>query len=231
MSRSSQLKISSTRRIPVPNEYINALLHDLSQWSFDEERAPGYKGRWRELAFEAPAGIPLDLEIGTGNGLHFAHHAAAHPDRRLIGLELKYKPLIQSIRRALRTGATNARIARYNAYLLSELFVPEELNDVFIFFPDPWEKQRQHKHRLIQDGFLESMFVMQKPGSRLIFKTDSRGYFEWALERFLRSPYKVTGHTFDLHKSEFTEGNFVTQFENIFTRQGIPIGYACLEKK
>lgn len=230
MSRSSQLKISRTRTIPVPNEYINALLNDLSEWSFDEERAPGFKGAWREKAFAAPNNVAMDLEIGTGNGTHFAHHSLKFPERKLVGLELKYKPLIQSIRRALRGGAQNARIARYNAYLLSELFVPGELDDVFIFFPDPWEKHRQHKHRLIQDEFLVNLHNMQRPGGRLFFKTDSRDYFEWSLTRFQRSPYKVLGHTFDLHKSEFAEGNFITQFENIFLRQNIPIGYACMQK-
>jgi tRNA (guanine-N7-)-methyltransferase len=230
MSRSSQLRVSRTRNIPVPNEYISALLGDLSAWSFDEERAPGFKGRWRELAFGETAGgdVPMDLEIGTGNGLHFAHHALKNPQRRLIGLELRYKPLIQSIRRALRGGAVNARIARYNAYLLPELFTPGELDDVFIFFPDPWEKQRNHKHRLIQDAFLESILRMQKPGSRLFFKTDSLDYFEWSLKRFQRGPYAVTGHTYDLHQSEFAAGNFITQFENIFLRQGLKIGYAQL---
>lgn len=231
MSRSSQLRISSTAKIPVPNEYINALLHDLKEWSFDESRVPAFKGKWREMAFAAGDDALMDLEIGTGNGLHFAHHSLKHPDRKLIGLELKYKPLIQSIRRALRGGAQNARIARYNAYLLHEMFTPRELNDVYIFFPDPWEKQRQHKHRLIQDEFLVNLHQMQRAGSRLFFKTDSADYFKWSLERFQRSPYKVEAFTFDLHASEFKEGNFITQFENIFIRQGIKIGYACMIKE
>ena len=230
MSRSSQLQISRTRSIPVPNEYILALQGEYSPWSYDEERAPTFRGSWREKAFLATGDIPVDLEIGTGNGLHFAHRAAAHPERLLIGLELKYKPLIQSIRRVRKVGGENARIARYNAYLVPELFVAGEINDVFIFFPDPWEKARNHKHRIIQDEFLGRIFEMQRPGSRLYFKTDSRDYFTWALTRFQRSRYAVEGHTFDLHQSEFAVGNFVTQFEQIFIRQGVPIGYACLRK-
>ncbi|HMN68549.1 MAG TPA: tRNA (guanine-N7)-methyltransferase, partial [Bdellovibrionales bacterium] len=151
-------------------------------------------------------------------------------ERCLLGLELRYKPLIQSIRRARLNGRDNARIARYNAYLLPELFTPGELNDVFIFFPDPWEKIRNHKHRLIQDEFLTRLFEMQRPGSRLIFKTDSRDYFDWSMTRFQRSPYRLVGHTYDLHKSEYAATNFITQFERIFMRQGLQIGYAVLER-
>lgn len=230
MSKSGQLRVSRTKTIPAPNEYILALQGEFSPWSYDEERAPQFRGAWRREAFGVPEEMPLDLEIGTGNGLHFAHHAFHHRERCLLGIELKYKPLIQSIRRALRAGCENARIARYNAYLLNELFVPGELNDVFIFFPDPWEKLRQRKHRLIQDQFLTQLFEMQRPGSKLIFKTDSRDYFEWSLERFKRSPYKLTGHTFDLHHSEFAATNFITQFERLFIQQGLSIGYACLER-
>lgn len=228
MSRSNQLRVSKTKSIPFPNEYILALQGEYAAWTYDEEGAPLLKGHWRDQAFRVDASTPLDLEIGTGNGTHFAHRAIQNPDRCLLGIELKYKPLIQSIRRARRAGMENARMARYNAYLVTELFNEGELNDVFIFFPDPWEKLRQHKHRLIQDSFLEQLFAAQRPGSQLIFKTDSRDYFDWALERFQRSPYRVLGHTYDLHNSEYAAQNFTTQFESIFIRQGIQIGYAQL---
>lgn len=230
MSKSGQLRVSRTRDIPVPNHYILALHGEYAEWSYDEEKAPEFKGRWRRQAFGADEGTALDLEIGTGNGLHFAHHAETHRERNILGLELKYKPLIQSIRRARRSGCTNARMARYNAYLLSELFAPQELNDVFIFFPDPWEKSRQHKHRLIQDAMLEQLFEIQRPGSRLIFKTDSQDYFAWSLTRFQRSRYEVEGYTFDLHGSEFAAGNYITQFESLFLRQSLKIGWACLRR-
>jgi tRNA (guanine-N7-)-methyltransferase len=224
------MRVSRTKTIPVPNEYILALYGEYGEWCFDEEQAPLCRGKWRRDVFHIPENAPLDLEIGTGNGLHFAHHAIQHPERGLLGVELKYKPLIQSIRRARRAGMSNARIARYNAYLIHELFTPEEVDDVYIFFPDPWEKLRQHKHRLIQDQFLEQLFTIQRPGARLIFKTDSQDYFQWALQRFQRSRYQVEGHTTDLHGSEFATGNFITQFERIFIGQSLKIGYACLRR-
>ena len=230
MSRSSQLQVSRTKSIPNPNEYTLALNGEFRDWSFDEERSPELRGAWRARAFGLPEAAPLDLEIGTGNGTHFASRAAAHPERGLLGIELKYKPLIQSIRRARKLGCVNARISRYNAYLLPELFSPGEIDDVFIFFPDPWEKHRQHKHRLIQDEFLERLFVTQKPGSHLIFKTDSRNYYDWALTHFARSRYRLVDQTYDLHASPFAENNFITQFEKIFMRQGVPIGHARLTR-
>lgn len=231
MSRSGQLRVSRTSTIPQPNAYILALQGEYSPWSYDEERAPKFRGNWRKDAFGVDESKPMDLEIGTGNGLHFAHRALNFPDRCVVGLELRYKPLIQSIRRVIREGKQNARIARYNAYLLPEIFVSGEINDVFIFFPDPWEKSRNHKHRIIQDEFLKRLYEMQRPGTAFYFKTDSRDYFDWSLERFQRSPYKVEAFTHDLHRSEHAQGNFITQFEQIFIREGKPIGYARMRRE
>lgn len=230
MSKSGQLRLSRTSTIPVPNDYILAMRGEFAPWTFDEEQAPKVRGLWRRNVFQTSDDAPVDLEIGTGNGLHFAHRAFQFPKRHIVGLELKYKPLIQSIRRALRNDSRNARMVRYNAYILDEVFAPGELDDIFIFFPDPWEKSRHHKHRMIQDRSLQVFFDLQRPGSHLYFKTDSRDYFEWALKHFERSPYKILGHTFDLHKSEFAEGNFVTQFESLFLRQKLPIHFAKLAR-
>ena len=229
MSRGAQKRVSKSRDLPKPNIYVQALLGEFSPWAFDEERAPEYKGKWRE-EFGLEPGQPLDLEIGTGNGFHFAWRAKENADRALVGIELKYKPLIQSIRRARANESENCRMVRYNARLINELFAEGELNDIFIHHPDPWLKKSQRKHRLIQADFLELMFALQKPGGEVEFKTDSEEYFDWALPLFDDSPYEILGSTRDLHNSEYASQNFVTQFESLFLRKGQPIYYARLKR-
>ncbi len=230
MSRGAQTRVSKTRTIPLPNAYIKALYGEFGDYCLDEEAAPLKKGVWRSDVFHASAGTPLDLEIGTGNGYHFAHRAFSFRDRLILGLELKYKPLIQSIRRAVRQGSQNARAARYNAVLTQELFAAEEINNVYIHFPDPWSKTAQQKHRLLQVEFLQRLWNVQQPGSFVEIKTDNREYFDWMLIKIAASPYKLEAKSFDLHHSEFAATNFVTQFEGLFVRQGTKINYAVLHK-
>lgn len=219
-----------TRNLKRPTEYVQLMNGDLAEWAFNEERAPAFKGNWREQCFKVSGSHPLDLEIGTGNGYHFAHLASKHPDRALVGIELKFKPLVQSIRRALRDKSQNARIVRYDATRLDDLFAQGELNNVYIHHPDPWSKKRQWKHRLIQTGFLVRLHAMMRPGTFVDFKTDSAEYFEWSIERFHASPFEVTRETRDLHRSEWSEENFVTSFEKIFLAQGLSIHYARLNR-
>lgn len=223
-------RLSLTRNLINPNQYVLMMNGEYSQWAFDEERAPLFRGRWRGEVFKVSDDHPVDLEIGTGNGFHFAHLACKNKDRALIGIEIKYKPLIQSIRRALRGGAQNARIVRYDASVLEHLFAEGELNNVYIHHPDPWPKKRHWKHRLIQDEFLLTLWRLMRPGGFVDFKTDSRDYFEWSIEKFKASPFKVTRETWDLHNSDWSGENFVTHFERIFISQGLPIHYARLVK-
>lgn len=222
-------RLVETKTLPNPTHYVVALNGEFSEWAYDEERAKVHRGEWRKIFGVLPES-PLDLEIGTGNGYFFAHRATAEPSRSLIGMEVKYKPLIQSIRRARRDGALNARIVRYDASCLEDIFGPQELNHVFIHHPDPWPRQRDWKHRLIQTEFLEILWSLVRPGSFVNFKTDSEDYYDWALPLFESSRFKKLRATRDLHKSEWAKENFVTHFESLFLQKGQPIFYCRFEK-
>lgn len=229
MRARNNLKKTSTIR--TPNKYVRALLPPFHPLAINEERALEYKGQWREKVFNSDNNKALDLEIGIGVGYYFEHHARQNPNRNLVGLEIKYKSLYQSVERLRRADLLNARGVRYNGYFVHEIFEENELDDVIIHHPDPWSKRIQVKRRLIQDEFMESLSRLQKKGAYLYFKTDSEDYFDWALEVFRNSKYKIIGQTRDLHNSEFSEGNFVTQFEKIFINKGQPIYFAKLQNQ
>ena len=224
------LKVKSTRSIPRPNSYIQALGGEFSSWAYDEEQCLAFKGKWRSEVFKTGKDALIDLEIGTGNGTHFAYHAQTQVERFIVGFELKYKPLIQSIRRAVRDGCTNARICRYDARLVCDVFAPSELSDVFVHFPDPYLKKRFHKKRLLNANFLQGLHQLQRENTNLFFKTDSEEYYDWAMENIRASRYSIVGESRDLHRSQYADGNFVTAFENIFLRKNQPIFYAWLRK-
>ncbi len=221
-----------TRRLPKPNAYALALDNEFKDYAFNEERAPLLKGLWREKVFQCHFEKPLDVEIGTGTGMHFAHHALKNLDRNIVGLELKYKPLIQSIRRAQITSARNSAICRYHAFDIDLLFAKNEINNIFIHFPDPWVTPRKPKNRVVNLQILETLYDLQRPNSFLEFKTDSREYFLWSLDEIKQSRYHIEFHTLNLYKdgAKYLESNFQTTFEKIFVKQGIEINYIKLVK-
>lgn len=223
-------QVSLTRNLPNLNYYSAGIDGEFRDYAFNEERAPLNRGKWRSEIFKVASETPMDLEIGTGNGNHFQHHALKHPNRSLVGIELKYKPLIQSIRGCLKKGASNARICRYHAMNIDLLFEPGELNDVYIHFPDPWVTPRKPRNRFVNSRVLDLLYDLQRPGSYIDFKTDSREYFLWSMEQIRTSKYKIVYETLNLHQSEMAKENFITQFEKIFMRQGIEINFVRLQK-
>lgn len=222
--------ISRTSTLPKQNAYTLALENELATVAFSEERAPGNKGHWRENVFTETADLPLDLEIGTGNGTFFAHQASQNPRRNLLGIELKYKPLIQTIRRAQKLGCKNAAVIRYHMFNIEDLFADNELDDIYIHFPDPWVAPRKPKNRVVCADILSVLYRQQRSGSSLFFKTDSLEYFLWSLEEIQKTPYRIEFQTLDLHQSLWKEKNFETAFEKIFLKQGIKINFAHLRK-
>lgn len=225
-------QINSTRLLPNQNAYTLALNNEFKSYAFDEERAPLNKSKWRSEVFKCEDAKPVDVEIGTGAGMHFAHRANKNLERNLVGLELKYKPLIQSIKRAQVLGARNSAICRYHAFNIDLLFEKNEINDVFIHFPDPWTTPRKPKNRVVNAQILNGIYEMQREGSFLEFKTDSREYFLWALEEIKQTKYKIEFQTLNLYSEggKYFAENFPTTFEKIFVRQGIEINYIKLVK-
>ena len=218
--------LGKTKELPKPNPYALMLMTTFKDKAFDEDEAPKYKNNWRNEVFSQQKSYCLDLEIGTGNGYHFAYRSSKSPKRGLVGLEVKYKPLIQAIRRAIKAGATeNAYMVRYDAAKITDLFGKDELNNVYIHHPDPWPKKKQWKHRLVQEGFLKDLHELMKTESFIEFKTDDESYFDWSLDIFKDSKFKVEFQTRDLHRSDRADENFITHFENIFLKKGQPIFY------
>lgn len=208
------------------NPYVEMMYTEFKEWSFDETASEN-KGKWRSDIFKCSTDTPVDLEIGTGNGTHFAKLTENYPERKFVGLELKFKTLVQSIRRSVRAGCTNGRMARFRAEGIKELFEAGEINNVYIHFPDPWPKKRHNKNRLIQTQFLKDLHSVMQDGSFVEFKTDDYDYFKWAVQYFRASPFTISFFSEDLHNSFRKDKNFVTHFESLFLAKQQPI-YCCI---
>ena len=110
------------------------------------------------------------------------------------------------------------------------LFTKGEINNVYIHFPDPWTSPRKPKNRIVSQKMLDVLYELQRPGSFIEFKTDSREAFLWCLEEIGKSKYKIEFQTLNLYAevNHYKADNFQTTFEKIFIRQGIEINYIKL---
>lgn len=56
-----------------------------------------------------------------------------------------------------------------------------------------------------------------------MFKTDNRILFDFSLEQVEEAGWLLKDVTFDLHHSEYMEGNYMTEYEERFSSIGNPI--------
>ncbi len=129
------------------------------------------------LAFGRAA--PLVVEIGSGTGEATAAMAAADPARDVLAVEVHVPGVAALLRRLEEQGLRNVRVAEADGlHVLREVVAPSSLDEVRVFFPDPWPKAKHVKRRLVDAAFLELVASRLRPGGRLHVATDWTAYAE-----------------------------------------------------
>ena len=123
------------------------------------------------------------LEIGYGNGDTLVELAAASPDADFLGVEV-HPPGIGHCLLAIESrGLTNLRLVAHDAVeVLESQLPPASLDEVLLYFPDPWPKKRHHKRRIVQLTFAALVADRLKAGGTFHLATDWEPYALQMLE-------------------------------------------------
>jgi tRNA (guanine-N7-)-methyltransferase len=183
--------------------------------------------RVRSLCAVAAA---VSVELGSGSGGHLIGQAQRHSGVLWLGVELRFKRLVRTAEKAIEQGLTNVQVVRTDGLALDTVLEPQSINALYVNFPDPWDKRRWKKHRLLSAEALTRLYPLLRSGAEIHFKTDHQGYFEDVLAALSEhGGLTLTAISRDLHRSELVQDNVVTEFEQLFLQQGLPIYYvsAC----
>jgi tRNA (guanine-N7-)-methyltransferase len=138
-----------------------------------------------ELAYDSAFGRggPRVLEIGFGMGQSLVATAEATPETNFIGIEV-HRPGVGKLLHSMEErGVDNIRVYRHDAVEVLRDCIPNaSLDTIQIFFPDPWQKKRHHKRRLIQPPFMSQLASKLKTGGVLHLATDWENYAEQMME-------------------------------------------------
>ncbi len=147
------------------------------------ERLPAYMFPESEAAVDLPGVFGrrahTTLEIGFGNGDVLARLAAEHPERNYIGVEVHRPGIGRLLQRLDEQDIENVRIAPRDAAEVLRNEIPDDaLDEILIYFPDPWPKKRHHKRRLVQAEFGLLISAKLAVGGRVELATDWHDYAE-----------------------------------------------------
>ena len=178
------------------------------------------KGKWAEVFGNDH---PIHIEVGMGKGQFIIEMARRNPEVNYIGIEKYSSVLVRAVEKLEDFEQDNLRLIRMDAENIEEVFDKDEVDRIYLNFSDPWPKDRHAKRRLTSTRFLERYDNILTPEGRVMFKTDNKDLFDFSLEQVEEAGWILENHTYDLHHSEYNEGNVVTEYEEKFSAKGNPI--------
>ena len=186
------------------------------------QNAEQYKGNWAKEIFGNDN--PIHIEVGMGKGKFIMELARRNPDINYIGIEKYSSVLVRAIeKRQEEPEMNNLFFIRMDAENICNFFEKDEIDRIYLNFSDPWPKDRHAKRRLTSKEFFKRYDQILVPEGRVFFKTDNRPLFDFSVEQVPEAGWKLENVTYDLHHSEYAEGNIMTEYETKFSAMGTPI--------
>mgnify|MGYP006302084811 CR=1 FL=1 len=201
--------------------------HRVFQPAFEEVFHNDYplKGTWSEEVFSN--GHSLTLELGCGKGEYTVNLAARFPERNFIGIDIKGARIWRGAKTANEQSLLNVAFLRTRIEMITSFFRQDEVDEIWITFPDPQEKKRRRKKRLTGPRFLNLYRQFLKDNGLVHLKTDNRLLYQYTLELARHNNLDIIQHTDDLYGSGMADEilSIRTFYESQFLEEGKKIHY------
>ena len=120
-----------------------------------------YKGFWNEKVFKN--NNPIVLELGCGKGEYSVALAQKFPNKNFIGIDIKGARFWRGAKTAVEENIPNVAFIRTQIELIEYVFAKNEVDEIWITFPDPQIKYKRTKHRMTNSAFLQRYKNVLKP--------------------------------------------------------------------
>lgn len=206
-------------------------IDEFAPWAMRSDAADAVSDWRTELGIGPDA--PLLVEVGPGNGFFFREVGRRFPDAGLVAIEVRFKRVWLTAKKAREYGLEAFRVLHHSGGHLADLFAANSVDGVYVNHPDPWPKERHHKHRLLQPPFAADVAAVLKPGGEVWVQSDFQPYGPLAQEVFAAPTFAPIAYTTDLHgatdwlenppESACWAGDIQTNYERKKRAAGEPI--------
>ncbi len=137
------------------------------------------RGRWDKYFKN---NHPITLELACGKGEYSVNLGREHRNRNFIGVDIKGNRIYVGAKTALDEGLDNVAFLRIQIGQITQYFAPDEVEQIWIIFPDPFLRDSKAKNRLTHPRFLAQYQQILKEGATINLKTDSRELYDFTME-------------------------------------------------
>jgi len=183
------------------------------------------KGQWGRKVFNNSN--PIVLELGCGKGEYTVGLAGKFKDKNFIGVDIKGARIWKGAKTAHENEIRNAAFLRTRIEFINSFFDKDEVDEIWLTFPDPQEKKRRKKKRLTSPVFLKRYQDFLRNEGIVHLKTDNSILFDYTEKLALFNQLQISIVTRDLYNSGLAEDilQIKTFYESQYLEQGIPIKY------
>lgn len=189
------------------------------------------KGKWKEDFFQNQN--PLVLELGCGMGEYSVGLAERFPEKNFLGIDIKGARMWQGASTSIEKGLNNIGFLRIRIDWIEKCFAKNEVDEIWITFPDPQIKKRRGTKRLTHPIFLKRYSNILKKDACIHLKTDSQFLHGFSLGVIASEKHILKDSTHDLYDSPVLRDHMdiKTHYEKIYLDKGIPITYLRFQLK
>ncbi len=156
-----------------------------------------HQGLWNAEFFKREA--PIVVELGCGKGEYTVGLAKSDSERNYIGVDIKGARMWRGAKTVEEEGITNAAFLRAEIENIDKFFVPGEVEELWITFPDP--QMQKTRKRLTSTRFLNLYRRMLRDNGIVNLKTDSPFLYEYTRRLVELNGLEVLMNTDDLYGS------------------------------
>lgn len=175
-----------------------------------------FKGKWNSHFFKNDN--PIIIELGCGKGEYSVGLAAIYTDKNFVGIDIKGARFWRGAKTAVESGMRNVAFVRTQIELINFIFDENEVDEIWITFPDPQIKYKRTKHRMTNSEFLQLYKKILKPDGVVNLKTDSEFMHGYTLGLLHGEGHEVLYANHNVYKNEGAPTE-VTQIQTFYENQ------------
>ena len=184
------------------------------------------KGKWAKEFFKN--NLPIVLELGCGKGEYSVGLAKMYPEKNFLGIDIKGARFWHGAKTAVEEEMNNVGFLRTQIELIDLIFAENEVDEIWITFPDPQIKYKRTKHRLTNTEFLQKYKKILKPDGVVNLKTDSEFMHGYTLGLLHGEGHEILHANHDVYKNEYSPEEVIgiqTFYENQYLEENKKITY------
>jgi tRNA (guanine-N7-)-methyltransferase len=185
------------------------------------------KGKWHQEFFKNDQ--PIVVELGCGKGEYTIGMAERFPEKNFIGVDLKGNRIWRGAKTAYDAGMKNVGFLRTRIDNITSAFGENEVDEIWITFPDPQPQKPRERKRLTSPVFLNRYKQLLKPEGTVNLKTDNAGFYEYTLDVVNELGLELLDSSPDLYHDPSARPEMLTKirtyYEEKFSAQGHKICY------